>query len=260
MVDEVVTVEHLSENVTVVRVNRPAALNALNTDVLLALGAAIEAEQQRGVAVLVLTGAGEKAFVAGADIAEMRKFDRTQATQFSRYGQRVFNMLTLYRGVTIAAVNGFALGGGMEMAMACDLILLDEKARLGQPEVNLAVIPGFGGTQRLARLAGAQRARELIFTGRIIKADEAVRLGIALASYPAGTVLDEAVIMAKNICTKGPVAIRLAKQSCANGERFDPALGYQEEADLFGKCFDTADQKEGMDAFLEKRPAQFKGA
>jgi len=260
MTEEVVTVERHGEDIAVLRINRPGALNALNMDVLRALDTAIEGEQNRGTSVLVLTGSGEKAFVAGADIAQMQKFDRTEATQFARYGQRVFNMLTLYRGVTIAAVNGFALGGGMEMAMACDLILLDEKARLGQPEVSLAVIPGFGGTQRLVRLAGAQRARELIFTGRTIKAEEAVSLGIGLATYPTGTVLEEALSMAKTICSKGPVAVRLAKQSCANGERFDPAIGFQEEADMFGKCFDTADQKEGMSAFLEKRPAQFQGS
>ena len=257
---ELVTSERHGEHTAVLRINRPDALNALNMDVLRALARSIEAEQNRGTTVLVVTGSGEKAFVAGADIAQMQHFDRSEATQFARYGQRVFNMLTLYQGVTIAAVNGFALGGGMEMAMACDLILLDEKARLGQPEVSLGVIPGFGGTQRLVRLAGAHRARELIFTGRTIKADEAVSLGIGLASYPAGSVLEEALKMADIICSKGPVAVRLAKQSCANGERFDPAIGFQEEADMFGKCFETADQKEGMTAFLEKRSAEFTGS
>jgi enoyl-CoA hydratase len=259
MSEDLVTIEHHGDKIAVLRINRPDALNALNLEVLRSLASAVEGEQARGTTVLVLTGSGAKAFVAGADIEQMQDFDRSEATQFARYGQRVFNMLTLYRGVTIAAVNGFALGGGMEMAMACDLILLDEKARLGQPEVSLAVIPGFGGTQRLVRLAGAQRARELIFTGRTIKAEEAVSLGIGLAIYPTGTVLEEALSIAKVICTKGPVAIRLAKQSCANGERFDPAIGFQEEADMFGKCFDTVDQKEGMIAFLEKRPAQFQG-
>jgi enoyl-CoA hydratase len=256
---ELVTSERQGEHIAVLCINRPAALNALNLDVLQSLALCIEAEQKRGTTVLVITGSGDKAFVAGADIAQMQGLDRPEATQFARYGQRVFNMLTLYQGVTIAAVNGFALGGGMEMAMACDLILLDEKARLGQPEVSLGVIPGFGGTQRLVRLAGAQRARELIFTGRTIRADEAVSLGIGLATYPAGTVLEEALNIARTICSKGPVAVRLAKQSCANGERFDPAIGFQEEADMFGKCFETADQKEGMSAFLEKRSADFKG-
>ncbi|MBJ94160.1 MAG: hypothetical protein CMP23_06730 [Rickettsiales bacterium] len=260
MSEQLVTVEHHGDAVAVLRINRPDALNALNLAVLSRLGNCIDAEQQRGTTVLVVTGAGDKSFVAGADIAEMQAFDRAEATQFARFGQRVFNMLSLYRGVTIAAVNGFALGGGMELAMACDLIMLDEKARLGQPEVNLAVIPGFGGTQRLVRLAGAQRARELIFTGRTIKADEAVRLGIGLAAYPQGTVLAEAIALAETISAKGPVALRLAKQSCANGERFDASIGFQEEADMFGKCFETADQKEGMSAFLEKRTARFQGA
>jgi len=259
MSEPLVTAEEQGPSVVVLRINRPEALNALNESVLKALGEAIGREQVKKTRVVVLTGAGDKAFVAGADIALMSNFDRPEASQFSRFGQRVFNMLTLYQGVTIAAVNGFALGGGMEMAMACDLILVDEKARLGQPEVSLGVIPGFGGTQRLVRLVGAHRARELIFTGRTIKADEAVQLGIALKSCPAGTVLEEALALARTISEKGPVAIRLAKQSCANGERFDPAIGFQEEADLFGKCFDTQDQREGMAAFLEKRPAQFQG-
>ena len=260
MSEQLVTAEEQGPSVVVLRINRPEALNALNEAVLSALGEAIGREQAKQTRVVVLTGAGDKAFVAGADIAQMSSFGRAEATQFSRFGQRVFNMLTLYRGVTIAAVNGFALGGGMEMAMACDLILVDEKARLGQPEVSLGVIPGFGGTQRLVRLVGAHRARELIFTGRTIKADEAVQLGIALKSCPEGTVLEEALSLARTISDKGPVAIRLAKQSCANGERFDPAIGFQEEADLFGKCFDTQDQREGMVAFLEKRPAQFQGS
>jgi enoyl-CoA hydratase len=259
MSDDLVSTEERGDGIVILRINRPQALNALNLAVLKALEAALGREQSRGTRVVIITGSGDKAFVAGADIAQMSGFDRLQATQFARYGQRVFNMLTLYRGVTIAAVNGFALGGGMEMAMACDLILLDENARLGQPEVGLGVIPGFGGTQRLVKMAGAQRARELIFTGRTIKADEAVRLGIALKTCASGTVLDEALALARTISGKGPVAIRLAKNSCANGERFDPAIGFQEEADMFGKCFDTEDQKEGMSAFLEKRPARFQG-
>ena len=259
MSEKLVTSDDLGDGIVVLTVNRPKALNALNLDVLANLADSLEVARRRRSHIVVLTGAGEKAFVAGADIAMMRDFDRIEATQFARYGQRVFNMLTLFHGVTIAAVNGFALGGGMELAMACDLILLDEKARLGQPEVNLGVIPGFGGTQRLVRLAGAQRARELIFTGRTIKSEEAVRLGIGLKVCPEGTVLDEAIEMARTIAAKGPVAIRLAKRSCANGERFDPAIGFQEEADMFGKCFDTEDQGEGMSAFLEKRPAQFQG-
>ncbi len=259
MSEKLVTSDDLGDGIVVLTINRPKALNALNLDVLSTLADSLEDARRRRSQVVILTGTGDKAFVAGADIAMMRDFERNQATQFARYGQRVLNMLTLFHGVTIAAVNGFALGGGMELAMACDLILLDEKALLGQPEVNLGVIPGFGGTQRLVRLAGAQRARELIFTGRTIKSEEAVRLGIGLKACPAGTVLDEAIEMARTIAAKGPVAIRLAKRSCANGERFDPAIGFQEEADMFGKCFDTEDQSEGMSAFLEKRPANFQG-
>jgi len=259
MSQEMVTREDMGGGIAVLRISRPEALNALNLEVLAALAEALEGERALGSLVVILTGAGDKAFVAGADIGLMQSFDRSEATQFARYGQRVLNMLTLFHGVTIAAVNGYALGGGMELSMACDLILLDEKARLGQPEVNLGVIPGFGGTQRLVRLAGAQRARELIFTGRTIKPEEAVRLGIGLKVCPEGTVLEEAIEMARTIASKGPVAIRLAKRSCANGERFDLAIGLQEEADLFGECFETEDQSEGMSAFLDKRPAQFQG-
>jgi len=259
MADSVVSLEHTEGGVAVLTINRPEALNALNSQVIGELGQKLSALSRAGVGQVVLTGSGDKAFVAGADISAMASFDRAEATAFARRGQRVLNQLSLYPGVTIAAVNGFALGGGMELAMACDLIVASDNAKFGQPEVNLGVIPGFGGTQRLSRLIGPQRARELIFTGRTIDAEEAVALGLALQVTPRGSVVDVALEIAHTIAGKGPRAIEIAKLSCANGERFDLAIGLQEEAEFFGKCFDTSDQNEGMAAFLEKRSPVFKG-
>jgi len=257
---DLVTLKPVSETTAVITIDRPKALNAINMGVLTGLHEAIAQARENGVRQLVVTGAGEKAFVAGADIAEMQHLNKDEARQFARLGQRVFHDLTLYPGVTIAAVGGYALGGGMELAMACDLILAGPKARFGQPEVALGVIPGFGGTQRLVRLVGAHRARELILTGRHVKAPEAVTLGIALSVVDEGTVLDAAVAMAEDIGRQGPLAVRWAKRACALAEELDLEVGLQEEAELFSRCFDTADQREGMLAFLEKRSATFTGA
>jgi len=245
----------------VLTINRPDALNALNHDVIRALHAALQQAEAAGVQHLVVTGAGTKAFVAGADIAAMSKMDRAEATQFARWGQRVLHLLTLYPGVTIAAVNGYALGGGMELAMGCDLILAAPNAVFGQPEVNLGVIPGFGGTQRLRRRVGPQRARELILTGRNVKAEEAVTLGLALrvVSLDEGSVLDGALKLCDTLGRKGPQAVRWAKKACALAEELDLEVGLQEEAAFFGACFETVDQTEGMAAFLEKRKPVFVG-
>jgi len=242
-------------------INRPDALNALNLQVISQLRAALSAAEQDGVRHVVVTGAGTKAFVAGADIGAMAEMNRGTATQFARHGQRVLHLLTLYPGVTIAAVNGYALGGGMELAMACDLILAAPGAVFGQPEVNLGVIPGFGGTQRLRRRVGPQRARELILTGRNVKAPEAVDIGLALRVVPEeeGTVLEAALALCERLNRKGPQALLRAKQACALAEELDLEVGLQEEAGLFGACFDTADQTEGMAAFLEKRKPAFRG-
>lgn len=249
------------DHTAVLTITRPEALNALNKEVILQLGLALQDLERDGIRHVVLTGAGEKSFVAGADIAAMARMERAEATQFARRGQRVLHLLTLYPGVTIAAVNGYALGGGMEVAMACDLILAAPSAVFGQPEVGLGVIPGFGGTQRLRRRVGPQRARELILTGRSVKADEAVRIGLALRVVPEeeGTVLEAALSLCESIGKKGPRAVQRAKQACALAEELDLEVGLQEEATLFGACFDTADQKEGMAAFLEKRKADFSG-
>jgi enoyl-CoA hydratase len=255
---DLVLLEVVSPSTSVLTIHRPEALNALNLEVLDALGTAIFQARRDGVRQLVVTGAG-KAFVAGADIKAMRDLDRATAKEFARRGQRIIHLLSTFSGVTIAAVNGYALGGGMELAMACDLIIADERAKFGQPEVGLGVIPGFGGTQRLRRLVGAMRARELIFTGRTFGAEEAVRLGLALETVPTGTALEAGKALAARIEAQGPLAVRWAKAACKVSEEFNIEVGLQEEAGLFGRCFDTADQTEGMAAFVEKRAARFVG-
>jgi enoyl-CoA hydratase len=258
---DLIQVADHGDHTRVFTLNRPDALNALNLALINQLRGALDAAEAAGVRHIVLTGAGTTAFVAGADIAAMSDMDRGAATQFARRGQRVLHLLTLYPGVTIAAVNGYALGGGMELAMACDLILAGPAAIFGQPEVNLGVIPGFGGTQRLRRRVGPQRARELILTGRNVKAAEAVSLGLALRVVPEdeGTVLDAALALCERLARKGPQSVLRAKQACALAEELDLEIGLQEEAELFGACFDTEDQSEGMAAFLEKRKPAFVG-
>ena len=258
---ELVLAEDLGGATRLLTINRPKALNALNLGVITELREQIQKAEGDGVRQLIVTGSGPKSFVAGADISAMADMDRATATHFARMGQRVLHMLTLYPGVTVAAVNGFCLGGGMELAMACDLIYAAPNALFGQPEVNLGVIPGFGGTQRLRRRVGPQRARELILTGRNVKAVEAVDIGIALRVVPEeeGSVVEAAAAVCKTISQKGPLAVRWAKQACALAEELDLPVGLQEEARLFGACFDTEDQTEGMAAFLEKRRASFAG-
>ncbi len=250
----------IADGVAVVTINRPTALNALNAAVLHELDAAIEElKEDAKVACLILTGSGAKAFVAGADIAAMQPLDAVTAATFARLGHRVLSAIETCPKPVIAAVNGFALGGGCELAMACDIRIASESARFGQPEVNLGVIPGFGGTLRLARLVGKGRAKELIFTGDMIDAQEAYRIGLANKVVTAEELLPTARKMAAKIASKGPIAVRYAKESVDAGLEMDIDRAARFEADLFGLCFATADQKEGMLAFLEKRPAQFKG-
>ncbi|MEA3361991.1 MAG: enoyl-CoA hydratase-related protein, partial [Thermodesulfobacteriota bacterium] len=201
----------------------------------------------------------EKAFVAGADIAAMQPLSALEARQFAKLGHQVMRHIEACPKPVIAAVNGFALGGGCELALGCDIRIASENARFGQPEVNLGVIPGFGGTQRLARLIGKGRAMEMIFTGAMIDADEAYRTGLANKVVPLDQLLETATKMAATIISKGPYAVRLAKEAVRNGLELDLDRANQYEAELFGLCFATADQKEGMQAFLEKRQADFKG-
>lgn len=245
--------------IAVITIDRPKALNAIDRSVLEGLDAALD-RIDADVRAVVLCGGGEKAFVAGADIASMAELTAVQAETFAGFGQGVFNRIAALEVPVIAAVQGFALGGGCELAMACDLIFAGAKARFGQPEVKLGVIPGFGGTQRLVRRVGMSVALDLCLTGRMIDADEALRIGLVSRVIAEGSVKDAAIEAARGIATLGPVAVRLCKR--AVHENADNALDSAQAAErtLFGLCFATQDQKEGMAAFLEKRAASFKNA
>lgn len=244
----------------ILSINRPAALNALNADMLQELGQAIQSlANDAEVDVIILTGSGEKAFVAGADIAFMQQLDPVAARKFALMGQNVFNMIENCPKPVIAAINGYALGGGCELAMACDIRIASEKAKFGQPEVHLGVIPGFAGTQRLARLVGKGKAKELIFTGDMIDAQEAYRIGLVNQVVPPDLLIEQAKKLANKIAAKGQVAVQMAKRAINEGLEMPLEQANYHEANYFGLCFATADQKEGMAAFLEKRLPQFKG-
>lgn len=243
-----------------ITINRPKALNALNSDTLKELGSVIEDLANRSdVKVVIITGSGEKAFIAGADISEMKDLNAIEGRQFGRLGQKVFSAIENMPQVVIAAINGFALGGGCELAMACDIRLASDKAKFGQPEVSLGITPGFAGTQRLPRLVGRGIAKELIYTGDTIDAAEAYRIGLVNKVYSPEELLTKAREMANKILKKGTVAVSLCKSAINNGMNMDTESSYNYEAEVFGLCFATQDQKEGMTAFVEKRKADFKG-
>lgn len=245
----------------VLTMNRPEKLNALNEALVRALhDAVVELDADMSVRVVVLTGAGEKAFVAGADIAAMSEMSTTAAKAFADLGHAVGERLERAHFPVIAAVNGFALGGGCELALACDFVYASDKAKFGQPEVNLGVIPGFGGTQRLTRRVGIGRARELVYTGDTLDANEALRIGLVNAVVPAGELLAKVLDVAKKIEAKGPLAIAQAKRLVYRGEDVPLAVANELEAQAFSALFGSLDQREGMKAFLEKRKATFTGA
>ena len=242
------------DHVAIATVNRPKALNALNSEVLNDLNTLLdEIAADPEIRVLVLTGSGEKAFVAGADIGEMSTLTRTEGEAFGKKGNDVFRKLETLPIPAIAAVNGYALGGGCELAMACDIRLCSDTAVFGQPETGLGITPGFGGTQRLARLVGSGMAKQLIYSARNIKADEALRIGLCNAVYPAEELMPAAEKLAETIAKNAPIAVRACKKAINEGLEMpmDEAVALEEK--LFGSCFETADQKEGMQAFLEKR-------
>ena len=240
-------------------INRPKALNALNAAVIDALIAGFEERANDStLRAVILTGAGDKAFVAGADIAAMQSLSALEAEAFAAKGQALGDILQRFPAPIIAAVQGFALGGGCELAMSCDIVLAGEKAKFGQPEVKLGVIPGFGGTQRLARRVGLAAALDLVLTGRMVGADEAVTMGLASRAVE-GDVMDAAHSVAKTISRMGPQAIRLAKRTLHENADSHLSVGLAAERTAFGLCFATRDQSEGMAAFLEKRHAQFDG-
>jgi len=241
--------------------NRPKALNALNQALLTEFSKALdEVGADESIRVLILTGAGEKAFVAGADISELATFSSLQAKHFSKAGHAIIAKLQELPIAVIAAVNGFALGGGSEIALGCDFIYAADTARFGLPEIGLGLIPGFGGTQRLPRLVGANVAKELTFTGRMMSAAEAVQVGLVNKMVPAAALMEEVLKTAKDIAAKGRVSLRAAKQAINRGSSVDLATGCHIEIDAFALCFTSPDAREGTAAFLEKRKPQFKGS
>lgn len=249
-----------TDGVATLTVNSPRTLNALNSEVLKELECALyELNLDDAVRAVVLTGAGEKAFVAGADIKEMAPMTAHEGHQFGLLGQRVMLLIEKMTKPVIAAVNGYALGGGLELALACDFIYASEKAKFGFPEVTLGILPGFGGTQNLARLIGENRANELIFTGKMIDAAKAHAWGIANEVFAPEELLPRALETAVAIAKVGPLGVSYAKNAIANGLNMSKEDGFRYEASLFGVLFSTGDQKEGMGAFVEKRKAEFRG-
>ena len=247
-----------NEGVTVMKISAPKSLNALNSTILKEIDDFI-GSLDANTRVLIITGDGEKSFVAGADISEMAHLDEPQGFEFGRLGAQVFRRIETLPIPVIAAVNGFALGGGCELAMSCDIRIASNKAKFGQPEVGLGIIPGFSGTYRLPKLIGQGYAKEMIYTGKVIRADEALRIGLVNAVYEPEELMDKAMEMAQMMLKNAPVAISLAKQSINEGYDLDADGAIGLENKLFGKCFATSDQKEGMDAFLNKRKAAFTG-
>ena len=243
-----------------ITISRPEKLNALDRQTVQEIDRVVaSAGQDPSVGVLIITGAGEKAFVAGADIGELASQTPVEGTAYARAGQAVLDRLERLGKPSIAAINGYALGGGLELAMACTLRVAAESAKLGQPEVALGIIPGYGGTQRLARLVGAGRALEMILTGEPIDAREALRIGLLNRVVPAAELLPGAEALARTILTRGPVALRYALQAVHEGLQTTLNEGLSMEAALFGLCCATEDMREGTRAFVEKRKPAFKG-
>lgn len=243
----------VKEHVGVLTINRPEALNALNDEVIHQLDQVLDSLDLSVLRCLIVTGAGQKAFVAGADIAQMRGLTKAEGEAFGKLGNDVFRKLETLPIPTIAAVNGFALGGGCELSMACDIRLASDAAVFGQPEVGLGITPGFGGTQRMARLIGMDKAKELIYTARNIKAPEALSIGLVQAVYPAEELMAEAEKMANRIAGNAPIAVRACKKAINDGLQVDMDAALVVEEKLFGSCFETKDQTNAMTAFVEKR-------
>ena len=244
--------------VAVLTIDRPKALNALNPEVLADLKAAFEGIDQNAVRCVVLTGAGDKSFVAGADIGSMSTMTKAEGEAFGKLGNDIFLMIEGFPLPVIAAVNGFALGGGCELAMSCDIRICSDNAMFGQPEVGLGITPGFGGTQRLARIVGPGMAKQMIYTARNIKADEALRIGLVNAVYPQEELMAAAEKMAAGIAKNAPIAVRNCKKAINDGLEvgMDEAIVIEEK--LFGDCFETEDQKYGMAFFLDKNKEKVK--
>lgn len=250
----------IENNIAILTFNRPKAMNALNNALFDELLTAIaEIKNNEDIKVLILTGAGDKSFIAGADISELVKMSPLQAKKFSRKGQKAFRELEKLAIPVIAAVNGFALGGGAETALACDFIYASEKALFGVPEITLGLIPGFGGTQRLPRRIGESLAKELLFTGKTVNAEEALAIGIVNKIFPHESLMESTLKTAKKIASMGKVALRAAKETAGAANDMDIETGTRFENDAFAICMTSEDAKEGTKAFLEKRKPEFKG-
>jgi len=248
----------ICDQIATLTINRPDKLNALSEELFTDLMATLDSlEANDEVAVCILTGAGEKAFVAGGDIGAMVDVSPSWARHFALLAQKVLNRIESFPKPVIAAINGYALGGGCELAMACDIRIAAEHAKFGQPEVKLGIIPGFAGTQRLARLVGKGRAKEIVLSGEMFDATEAFRIGLVNRVVQGSNLLDTAKQMAMTIASRSRTAVRLAKEAIDNGLEMDVARAGNYEAELFAYCFSCADRREGMLAFLEKRPANF---
>lgn len=239
-----------------ITINREKALNALNSAVLDELNAVLDGVDLDQVRCLILTGAGTKSFVAGADIGEMSTLTKAEGEAFGKKGNDVFRKLETFPIPVIAAVNGFALGGGCEISMSCDIRICSENAVFGQPEVGLGITPGFGGTQRLVRAIGTGKAKEMIYTGSNIKAEEAYRIGLVNAVYPQGDLMAAAMKLANKIASNAPIAVQNCKRAITEGYLSDMGHAAEVEEKWFGDCFETEDQQEGMAAFLEKRKVE----
>ena len=252
------TIKYIKEDaIGVLTIDRPEALNALNSTVISELEQLIgEVEKDLELRALIITGAG-RSFVAGADIGEQKPLTLDGGRRWGQRGSAMMRRIEKLEIPTIAAVNGFALGGGCELALSCDIILASEKAKFGQPEVGLGITPGFSGTQRLPRRVGIGKAKELIYSGKMIKADEAEKIGLVNAVYAPEELLPGAIEMAKSFTKNAPIAVKYAKACIDRGMQMDIDDGIALENELFAMCFATEDQKEGMGAFLEKRPAVF---
>ncbi|WMJ83094.1 enoyl-CoA hydratase-related protein [Oscillospiraceae bacterium LTW-04] len=243
------------EQYAIATIDREKALNALNTQVLEDLDTMLDAIDLENVRALIITGAGEKSFVAGADISEMSALTKAEGEAFGLKGNAVFRKIETFPIPVIAAINGFALGGGCELSMCCDIRLAAENAKFAQPEVGLGITPGFGGTQRLCRLIGVGKAKEMLYTCGQVDAQEALQIGLVNAVYSLEELMPAAEKMAKRIARNAPIAVRATKKSANDGLQTDMDSAIAIEAKLFGSCFETADQKNGMTAFLEKRRA-----
>ena len=240
------------DKIAILTINRPKALNALNSGVLDELDKTLSSIDTNKIRALIITGAGEKSFVAGADIGEMSKLTKKEGEAFGKKGNDVFRKIENFPIPVIAAINGFALGGGCEISMSCDIRICSENAVFGQPEVGLGITPGFGGTQRLARLVGEGMAKQMIYTARNIKADEALRIGLVNAVYKQSELMDAAKKMAKTIAMNAPIAVRNCKKAINEGLQVDIDKAIVIEEKLFGDCFESEDQRAGMGNFLEK--------